>query len=96
MKACHACGTPWEEQHNPGRMDRCLKCGADMHCCLNCKMYDPTKGGQCSSRTAEPPTDKVSVNSCDEFMIADRTGPIQSSEDRQESLKDKWDSLFKN
>ena len=97
MKACHACGAPWEERHDPGRNETCMNCGADMHCCLNCGLYDPMKSGQCASRTTDPPSDKKSTNSCDEFAMANRpAGAASPGEDRKKAFKDKWDSLFKD
>lgn len=96
MKTCHACGAVWEEKHDPGRNEVCLRCGADMHCCLNCRMYDRMKARQCSSATADPPTDKVVANSCDEFEMADRKSAGPSPDDRKKALDEKWKSLFKD
>jgi len=96
MKACHSCGAVWEEQHDPGRNEACLRCGADMHCCLNCLMYDRMKANQCSSRTADPPSDKAATNSCDEFQMADRKGAAAAPPvDRKKALEEKWEGLFK-
>ena len=97
MKSCHACGAVWDEKHDPGRGETCLRCGADMHCCLNCRAYDPIKSGGCASRTADPLSDKAAANSCDDFVMADRpAGAARPAVDRRDDLKKKWDSLFKN
>ncbi len=96
MKTCHQCGAPWEERREPGRTETCLRCGADLHCCLNCRMYDPMKARQCSSMTADPPSDKSAANCCEEFQMTDRAGPAPTALDRKKALEEKWKSLFKN
>jgi len=95
VKACHSCGTVWGEQHEPGRNEACLKCGADMHCCLNCRLYDPIKSGRCSSRATDPPSNKAGNNSCDEFQMADRAAGGRTADDRRRELDEKWNRLFK-
>jgi len=96
MKTCHACGAIWEEKHEPGVRDLCLRCGADMHCCLNCRIYDPRKSRRCASMTADPPSDKEAANSCDEFQLADRPSGEPSPADRKKATEEKWKSLFKD
>lgn len=96
MKTCHGCGAVWEEQHEPGHNEMCLRCGGDLHCCLNCRMYDPMKAHQCSSATADPPSDKVSTNSCEEFQMADRRSAGTPPTDRKKAIEEKWKSLFRN
>lgn len=97
MKTCHACGAEWTEKHEPGRGENCLECGADMYCCLNCRLYDPMKSGSCSSRTTDPPSDKAAANSCEEFLMADRpAGTVPPPQARREELKKKWDGLFRD
>jgi len=96
MKACHACGAVWEEKREPGTRETCLRCGADLHCCLNCRLYDPMRAHGCKSTTTDPPSDKESANSCEEFQMADRGGGAQSPEERRKALEEKWKSLFKD
>ena len=96
MKTCHACGAAWGEKHEPGRNETCMKCGADMHCCLNCRVYDPMKARSCASMTTDPPSDKEAANSCEEFQMADRHRAQQSQDDRQKALEEKWKGFFKD
>jgi hypothetical protein len=58
-------------------------------------MYEQMKARQCSSATTDPPSDKASTNSCEEFQMADRksAGPLPT--DRKKALEDKWKGLFK-
>ena len=96
MKYCHACGALWEERHDPGRGETCLRCGADMHCCMNCRHYDPIKAGDCALRNTDPPADKAKANVCDDFQMADRAQPPPSDAGRKRAVEEKWKSLFKD
>ena len=99
MKTCHSCLQEWTESHSPGRQEVCLNCGADMHCCLNCKHYDTGRADDCALNHTDPPRDKARWNDCEEFMLADRKAPgkpQQSGADKKQDFKSKWDSLFKD
>lgn len=96
MKTCYACGAVWEEKHEPGRQETCLKCGTPLHCCLNCRHYDPMKARQCASMTTDPPSDKGAANDCDEFQMADGERIKMSSEQRRRAVEQKWKNLFKD
>jgi len=50
------------------RADTCPRCGAHLHCCRNCKFYDPAKPRQCAETQAEWVRDKESANYCDYFQ----------------------------
>ncbi len=98
MKACHACGEPWEGSpgSQPGKNETCPKCDADLHTCLNCRHHDPACHNECKSSTAERVKDKDRHNSCDEFQFADKTpgkggAPGGASKDDMEA---KWKQLF--
>lgn len=96
MKTCHACGEPWEGRPGtqPGRNESCGKCGADLHCCLNCSLHDASASNQCRSRTTEPVKDKDKRNFCDEFEMAGK-GPGGGGGGSKGSMEDKWKGLFK-
>ena len=97
MKICHQCKAEWVESHSPGRQETCLKCGADMHCCMNCKFYDPSRGDDCALNNTDPPRDKVRWNDCEEFVLKESSGINDpKGVDSKEDLKSKWDSLFKD
>jgi hypothetical protein len=94
MKNCHACGTPWDSSpgSQPGKDETCVKCGADMHCCLNCRLFDRSSY-QCTSRTTEPIRDKDRQNRCEEFQIgATNLGREEKSVD---DMQKKWNDFFK-
>jgi len=96
VKLCHRCDEAWiSEQRFPGRTETCAKCGYDLHCCLNCKLYVPGKPNDCMSPTVEGVLDKEKANFCDEFDFAKDRKPENHDDARQES-KDAWDNLFGN
>lgn len=67
--ACHSCG--FENELVTGRKvqrrDECERCGADLHCCRNCRFYDPARHNECSEPQAERVVDKERANFCDYF-----------------------------
>ncbi|HET9870946.1 MAG TPA: hypothetical protein VFR02_10690 [bacterium] len=93
MKLCHACKTPWDGAPGtqPGRNETCSRCGADLHVCLNCRLYDPACANECRSSTTERVRDKDKRNFCDEFELAARA---PGGSDPLEDRKKKWDDLF--
>jgi hypothetical protein len=95
MKKCHACGAAWDGSPGtqPGRNETCSRCGTDVHCCLNCRLYDPAAANECLSRTTEAVRDKARRNFCDEFeFTAKGSGDGGSAGGDMEK---KWDDLFK-
>jgi hypothetical protein len=94
VKSCHACGQLWEGSpgSQPGRSETCVKCGVDLHCCLNCSLFDHS-GYQCTSRTTEPVKDKAKRNFCDEFILGSKAGGSAKSND---DMNQKWNAQFFN
>ena len=66
---CYRCDTDQGVIERVGRRDRCLSCGADLHCCHNCEFYDPTFHNQCRESQAERQVDKDRSNFCDYFQF---------------------------
>ena len=98
MKKCHACGEVWEGPPGaqPGRNETCPRCGADLHCCLNCRHYDPAVHHECLSSTAEFVRDKDRRNYCDEFEFsggAPGKGP-RGGGASEGDMDRKWKDLF--
>lgn len=54
-----------------GRRESCPKCGADLHCCRNCRFYDPTVYNECRETQAERVVEKEKSNFCDYFELAE-------------------------
>lgn len=95
MRACFKCGSEWKGTAKPGRRDTCASCGADLHACLNCAFYDPTKPRQCRNDNVELVTEKNLSNFCDEFSFIDRSSVFKPGPDSSPTAKKSWDSLFK-
>ncbi len=95
MKRCHECGAAWEGggKKQPGPKDICGNCSAYLHCCLNCRYYDPTVHNECYIPTTEWVGDKAGGNFCDEFELADR---VTEKTDAQagDRARNALDSLF--
>lgn len=95
MKACYQCGAPWEETpgSQPGKRESCSKCGADIHCCRNCRLFDPSAANQCLSRTVEAVREKEKANYCDEFDFSVSRGE-KGQKPPKNDMEQKWGDLF--
>jgi len=96
MKSCHACRAPWEGSpgSSPGKAETCPSCGADLHCCLNCRLYDPSASRECRSRTVERVKDKDRRNFCDEFVFSEKGPGSPSGGGSPSEMDKKWKDLF--
>ncbi len=97
--SCFKCGQLIEYPAGSpiGKRDTCTKCDADLHCCKNCRFYDPAKHNQCAETQAEWVRDKDAANYCDYFS----PNPVllaqgERSPSSADSAKKKFDSLFKS
>lgn len=66
---CHHCGAEIRPVERIGRRDACLRCRADLHCCLNCRFYEPQADNQCREPQAERQVDKTVGNFCEYFSF---------------------------
>ena len=78
--------------------DTCPNCDADLHCCRNCRFYDPGKHNECAETQAEWVRDKVAANYCDYFqpnpvLLAKGSGPGAGKEN---DARKRFGSLFRN
>jgi hypothetical protein len=71
MKVCFACKKELAVGREVGRRDECPFCHADLHCCLNCRFYDPSAPKQCREPVAENVREKNKANFCDYFQFAE-------------------------
>ncbi|MGD9764686.1 MAG: hypothetical protein AB7V27_13310 [Candidatus Binatia bacterium] len=70
--ACWRCGAPLPSGRL-GRRDACARCDADLHCCRNCRFYDPPRHNECREPQAERQVDKKRGNFCEYFGSAAST-----------------------
>lgn len=89
MYRCHACGKEIEAAAKVGRRDECPFCRKDLHCCLNCSLFDPSAAKQCREPVAEYVPKKERANFCDYFVfrqIKDRS--TTDAEKAKKALED--------
>src|SRR5687767_7785357 len=81
---CHKCGTVYMLSGQPGRVETCERCGADLKACLNCMHYDAHAAYQCRERRAEPVAEKHMANFCEYFEFVKRVWEPKAGGDARE------------
>jgi hypothetical protein len=97
MLICHACRRKLVIEKSVGRRDECPFCGADLHCCFNCKFYDRTAPKQCKEPMAELVNEKEKANFCDYlvFMESMESSVAGTPDAAAEQTRKALDDLFK-
>jgi hypothetical protein len=88
---CHACGGEIELIDKVKRADTCEHCGVDLHCCKNCKFFDPMAHNMCRESTAHYEPQKEKANFCTDFVPREGKNEVA---DKSAALS-KLDALFK-
>lgn len=88
---CYSCGVENEFPSTLGRRDKCSKCGTDLRCCLQCKLYDPDATPECREKQADPQRDKDQGNFCDFFLAGPGRAKITTD---AEKAKAAFEALF--
>ena len=89
---CFNCQNKTVFQGTVGRREECSKCRSDLHCCKNCKFFDPKAYNQCREPVAEVVKEKDRANYCDNFEPGaggGKSGPTA------QDLKAAAEALFK-
>lgn len=78
-----------------GRNDTCPHCSSDLHCCKNCRFYDPDRHNECRIPEADFIRDREAANFCHQYeiMVRDEAPEVDTSE---QNARDKLNDLFKN
>jgi hypothetical protein len=92
MKKCHKCGEPHTNLNRVSFEKICPKCQAYLHCCFNCRLYDPNASNRCKSSTTEWVPDREKYNYCEEFDFVETKEEPKTS---KEEVKTKFDKLFR-
>jgi len=92
---CHACHNEIKTEGYISRADECPKCGADIHCCLNCQHYDPAAHNKCREPQTEWVADREKANFCDFFSPSKRAASGKPGGSSPADLRNAFDSLFK-
>ncbi len=67
----------------------CDRCGAALHCCVNCRYYQIGKPNDCQIPGTEWVRDRIAANLCEEFACLGKKKQEGSSD------KKKFDDLFR-
>ena len=89
---CFDCKKTVEMSPEIGRRDECSHCGADIHCCYNCKFYDVGAYNECKEVQADVVKEKDRANFCDYFQL--KAGKDGASDEKQDLLA-AAEALFK-
>lgn len=90
---CYKCGHETVVDHKIGREEVCPACTSYLHCCLNCRFYNPFRYRECEETEIEWVEDKKIGNFCDYFKPSDKKPALDH---RHEESRKKLDDLFKN
>lgn len=91
---CHKCGWEYTLPVNPGRIESCHQCGADLRACLNCVSYDPRVAHQCKDRRTDPVAEKHVSNFCEHFDYIRRVYKGAAADAREQSARDALKKLL--
>lgn len=95
---CNACG---QQRHSLGELttdETCLKCGADMHTCGNCRAFDSTSPWECRENITARVPGKHTRNECTFFspkIVRDLSADKGRSPQTPDDARKAFDALFK-
>ncbi|MCK5798888.1 MAG: hypothetical protein KAI47_16965 [Deltaproteobacteria bacterium] len=78
-----------------GRLDTCAHCGANLHCCKNCRFYEPSVHNECLETHADFIRDREETNFCALYEIKNRDAAPEH-DDSATKAKSKLEAMFKN
>jgi hypothetical protein len=86
---CRKCGRSHEG--TVGFKAVCEGCGAWLHCCLQCSLYD-SGARRCRSSTTDPVRDRDTMNYCEEFRASG--APPGEDGDGRDGARSRFMDLF--
>lgn len=92
---CQSCGREVKVIAKIARTDECPHCDADLHCCKNCRHFDPGKNNQCNEPQADYVSSKIKANFCDFFEPNTRV-PLTTRGGAQSVNRDDTRKAFEN
>ncbi len=96
MRHCFRCGGQIPGTARVLKDDECEHCGQDLHCCRNCRFYEPPASSQCAEPQADLVIDKERSTFCEFFAFADRSVAPGRGVSQGESAREAWRKLFKD
>jgi hypothetical protein len=95
---CNSCGHQRIGLEQPTSDETCMKCGADLHTCGNCRFFDTTAPWECRENIPARVSPKHTRNECTFFqpkvvkdLAADKARQPQTPDDARKA----FDALFK-
>ena len=93
MPRCYSCNGEVVVSDRVGRNETCPQCNADLHCCRNCRFYDPASYNECREPQAERVVAKEPANFCDYFEPAETPRSLKQGD--AAAARQKLEGLFK-
>ncbi len=90
--SCFKCGKEMELEDRVTHNATCESCSSYLHCCRNCRFYDPNSYNMCREPQAERVKDKENANRCEFF---EPTSAAPESDTRRDQALRKLNDLFK-
>jgi len=94
---CNQCGQIRQNLGDLTNDETCLRCGADLHSCGNCRFFDTTTLWECRENIPARVPGKHARNECTFFspkivrdLAADKAGKLQTPDDARKA----FDALF--
>ena len=95
---CHNCGRQVAAPETVAPDEKCAGCGQELHCCMNCKQFDPGVPRECREpQVTVAVFSKRTANACAFFApktVLDSTGRRQDAA-RPATARQAFDDLFK-
>lgn len=91
---CWKCGKSIDATETIYRDSLCPECGADLHCCRNCKYYAPGSPYDCRETVQELVADKEEANFCESFSPKAGSAAENKDNDEAKKARDAFNSLF--
>ena len=88
---CYKCGEELVFDVKIGRRDTCPSCYAYLHCCFNCKFWNPDVHNQCTENQGEFIRDRAEGNFCLYFTFK---GIGETGDDAAAKAKERLQSMF--
>lgn len=93
---CRVCLKELDIRPPVGRQEMCTFCGADLHCCLNCRFYKIDAYNYCQEPQAERVIEKSRNNFCGYFsFVSVQSANQKDASEKIENARMKLESLFK-
>jgi len=95
---CNRCGQLRVGLENPTADETCLKCGADLHTCGNCRCFDTTTMWECRENIPARVPNKHARNECTFFqpkIVKDLSADKPRQPQTPDEARKAFDALFK-